>query len=315
MHAASDVWRQRFCKQEWLICHFNAWSFESMTDNFRREPEPEWVDHYPENALAQLLLALPTADVYVLVDKAFHTSFAQRLQRRFHPVSLQSLYDGRYEGPGLAEIAPVLARVPDSIEQRRGFLDFALRETSGKPMLTFLHPRKPGRDPVVHLKNQMEAVDRDGKAFLIRFADTRSLDALLQVFDEAQRQRFLGNLRWWYFGRDGGLKSAGSVLDAPENPSDAPYVFSAPQMSQHDALARPDGLLRFIQTHPHIFGKLIGSPSEGHECIRSALASLSVDDDDHDAKMIRLATNALHQARLLQLTAEDGQPKDTAVQV
>lgn len=38
----------------------------------------------------------------------------------------------------------------------------------------------------------MEAVDSDGKAFLIRFADTRSLDALLQVFDEVQRQRFLG---------------------------------------------------------------------------------------------------------------------------
>ncbi|QCX50875.1 DUF4123 domain-containing protein [Ralstonia pseudosolanacearum] len=290
-----------------------------MTDNFQtaqsREPEPEWVDHYPENALAQLLSALPTTDVYVLVDKAFHTSFAQRSQRRFHPVSLQSLCDGRYEGPGLAEIAPVLARVPDSIEERRGFLDFALRETSGKPMLTFLHPLKPGRDPVVHLKNQMEAVDSDGKAFLIRFADTRSLDSLLQVFDEAQRQRFLGNLRWWYFGRDGSLKSACSAVDAPEDPSDAPYVFSALQMSQHDALARPDGLLRFIQTHPHIFGKLVGSPSEGHECIRGGLASLSVGDDDHDAKMIRFATNALHQARLLQLTAEDGQPKDTAVQV
>ncbi|BCM06174.1 hypothetical protein MAFF241647_05310 [Ralstonia solanacearum] len=110
-----------------------------MTDNFQieqsREHEPEWVDHYPEDALAQLLSALPNADVFVLVDKAFHTSFVQRLQRRFHPVSLQSLYDGRYDGPGLAEIAPVLARVPDSLEERRGFLEFALRETSGKPML------------------------------------------------------------------------------------------------------------------------------------------------------------------------------------
>ena len=281
----------------------------------RRSDQPAWVDDFPDNALAQLLGALPEANVYALIDNAFDTGLAQRLRSRFPGLHPQSLYAGRYDGPGLAEIAPSVIRIPDGETERRTFLEFLLDETSGKPMLTFLHPLEPGCDPAVHLKNQMEAVDGDGKAFLIRFADTRSLDALLQVFDEAQRQRFLGNLRWWYFGRDGGLKSASSALDAPENPSDAPYVFSALQMSQHDELARPDGLLRFIQTHPHIFGKLIGNPSEGHECIRVALASLSVDDDDHDARMIRFATNALHQARLFELTAEVGQPKDTAVQV
>lgn len=290
-----------------------------MADHFqlarRTDPEPGWVDHYPESAPELLLSALPAADVYVLVDKAFDTSFVQRLQRRFPPVLQQSLYDGRYDGPGLAEIAPVLLRVPDTDEERLEFLTFALRETSGKPMLTFLHSREPGRDPAAHLKNQMEAVDSEGKAFLIRFADTRSLDALLRVFDEAQRQRFLGNLLWWYFQRDGSLQSVCNAAEVSEDVSDAPYVCSALQMRNHDTLARPDGLLRFIRTHPHIFGKLVGSPSEGHECIRAALASLSADDEEHDATMIRLATNALNQARLLQSTVDDAQPQDMAVQL
>lgn len=291
-----------------------------MADNLRMiarnpEPEPTWVDHYPEHAPELLLSALPAVDVYVLVDKAFDTSFVQRLQRRFPLVQQQTLYDGRYDGPGLAEIAPVLLRVPDTDEERLEFLIFALRETSGKPMLTFLHSRERGHNPAIHLKNQMEAEDGEGKAFLIRFSDNRSLDALLQVFDEAQRQRFLGNLLWWYFRRDGSLQSVCNAVEAPADASDAPYVCSGPQMRNHATLARPDGLLRFIQTHPHIFGKLVGSPSEGHGCIRAALASLSVDDDDHDAKMIRLATNALNQARLLQSTTDNGQPKDMAVQV
>ncbi|WP_425953217.1 DUF4123 domain-containing protein [Ralstonia pseudosolanacearum] len=290
-----------------------------MDDNFQiaqtREPEPEWVDHYPDNALEQLLSALPAADVYVLVDKAFQTGFVQRLQRRFPLVLQQSLYDGRYDGPRLAEIAPVLLRMPDTGVERREFLTFALRETSGKPMLTFLHSHEIGGNPAVHLKNQMEAVDSEGKAFLIRFADTRSLDTLLQVFDEDQRQRFLGSLQWWYFRRDGSLQSICNAVEAPEDAGDAPYAFSALQMRDHDTRARPDGLLRFIQTHPHIFGKLLGSPSERYQCIQAALASLSADDDEHDARMIRLATNALNQARLLQSRADDAQPHDMAVQL
>lgn len=280
----------------------------------RPEPEPGWVDHYPQNAPALLLSALPAADVYALVDQAFDTSFVQRLRRRFPSVPHQSLYHGLYDGPGLAEIAPVLLRVPDSNEERRAFLTFALRETSGKPMLTLLHPCEPGRNPATHLKDQMEAVDCEGKAFLIRLADTRSLDALLQVFDEAQRRRFLGNSLWWYFRRDGSLQSVRNVPEAIEDTSNTPYVFSAQQMCHHDTLARPDGLLRFIQTHPHIFGKLLGSPSEGHACIRVALTSLNADDGEHDATMIRLATHALNEARLLRSMAEDRQLHDMADQ-
>ncbi|WP_423787764.1 hypothetical protein, partial [Klebsiella pneumoniae] len=68
----------------------------------------------------------------------------------------------------------------------------------------------------------MEAVDHEGKAFLIRFADTRSLDALLQVFDDAQRERFLNGLRWWYFRRDGRLQAVGHPDDASADRTDEP---------------------------------------------------------------------------------------------
>ena len=157
----------------------------------RRSDQPAWVDDFPDSALAQLLGALPEANVYALIDNAFDTGFAQRLRSRFPGLHPQSLYAGRYDGPGLAEIAPSVIHIPDGETERRAFLEFALNETSGKPMLSFLHPSAAALDPVAHLKDQMEAVDHEGKAFLVRFADTRSLDALQQVWDDAQCERFL----------------------------------------------------------------------------------------------------------------------------
>lgn len=75
-------------------------------------------------------------------------------------------------------------------------------------MLSFLHANAPAADPLTHLCNQMEAVDHEGTAFLIRLADTNALDAVLQVFNDAQRQRFLSDTQWWYFRRDGSLRHA-----------------------------------------------------------------------------------------------------------
>ncbi|CAJ4416056.1 Uncharacterised protein [Burkholderia pseudomallei] len=177
----------------------------------RRSDQPAWVDDFPENALAQLLGALPDTNVYALIDNAFDTGFAQRLRSRFPGLYPQSLYAGRYDGPSLAEIAPTVIHIPDSETERRPFLEFLLNETSGKPMLSLLYRSAPALDPVPHLQDQMEAVDHEGKAFLIRFADTRSLDALLQVMDDVQRERFLNGLQWWYFRRDGSLEVVAQI--------------------------------------------------------------------------------------------------------
>ena len=273
----------------------------------RRSDQPAWVDDFPDSALAQLLGALPEANVYATVDNAFDPGFAQRLRSRFPGLHAQSLYEGRYDGPGLAEIAPSVIRIPDGATERRTFLEFLLDETSGKPMLSFLHPGAAARDPVAHLQDQMEAVDHEGKAFLIRLADTRSLDALLQVFDDVQRRRFLSGLRWWYFQRDGSLDCVGYAGDPPAERTDEPYVFSQAQMERFNALARPDGLLRLIQTNAHWWGALAGTPSRAHGCIRTALDACNFNSNAHDAAVFRAVADALSEAGLLQSPETAGQ--------
>ena len=132
-----------------------------------RSANPAWIDDFPDAALdaalEQLLAALPEVNVYALIDNAFDSGFAKRLYSRFPTLQPQSLYAGRYEGPGLAEIAPSIIRIPERAVERRAFLDIALRETSGNPMLSFLQSSVSTCDPYAHLVNQMKAVDPDGE--------------------------------------------------------------------------------------------------------------------------------------------------------
>ncbi|MDP0925517.1 hypothetical protein, partial [Klebsiella pneumoniae] len=67
-----------------------------------------------------------------------------------------------------------------------------------------------------------------------------------------------------------------------------------------DALARPDGLLRLIQTNVHWWGELTGTPSQAHSCIRMALDSPEFNAGAHDAVVFRVVAGALSEAGLLQ---------------
>lgn len=87
---------------------------------------------------------------------------------------------------------------------------------------------------------------------------------------------------------------------APAERTDEAYVFSLEQMERFDALARPDGLLRLIQTNAHWFGRLAGAPSQAYRCIRAALETKSVNSEAHDAAVFRVVARALSDAGLLQ---------------
>ncbi|AXV94644.1 hypothetical protein CJO80_03050 [Ralstonia solanacearum] len=265
-----------------------------------RPQMPAWVDPYPANAVQQLVLAMPAMGVHALFDNAYDNDFRQRFLRRFPTAQLRSLYEGLYEGPGLKEIAPTLTQVPDAPAERQAFIAFLLQETSGKPMLSFLHSGASGSDPLVHLKHQLEAVDHTGHEFLIRLADTSALDALLEVFDDAQRQRFLGNLRWWYFRRDGSLQCASNASKSEGDADVGPYQCTATQMDKLEALARPGAILNVVRNSPHMFGVLQGLPSQAYACILRALESVEPSGKIHDALTIRAVAAALNEAGLVQ---------------
>jgi len=267
----------------------------------RRDTPPAWVDAYPADAIERLLAALPTRNVYALIDNGYDTGFADRCRRRFPGIQSRSLYEGRYDGPGLSEIAPTLLRVPDEPQERFTFLAFLLRETSGRPMLSFINSKGLSTDPFSHLRNQMEAVDPEGTAFLIRLADTNALNAVLEVFTDTQRSRFLAGMQWWYFLRNGTLRCVSDGASGVGDESDGtPYMCTAEQMWQLQALARPGAMLNLVRNSPHIFGTLVGLPSQAYACIQAVLDAASPDSRMHDAVVVRKITAALNDAGLLQ---------------
>ncbi|MEW1781418.1 DUF4123 domain-containing protein [Arthrobacter sp. NPDC080086] len=266
----------------------------------RRDTPPAWVDAYPANAIDQLLAALPASNVYALIDNGYDTGFAGRCQHRVPGILSRSLYEGRYDGPGLSEIAPTLLRVPDEPQERFTFLALLLRETSGRPMLSFLHSNGLSADPFSHLRNQMEAVDHEGTAFLIRLADTNALDAVLEVFTDTQRSRFLAGIQWWYFRRNGTLRCVSDGASGVEEADGTPYMCTAEQMEQLQALARPGAMLNLVRNSPHIFGTLVGLPSQAYACIQAVLHAASPESPMHDAVVVRKITAALNDAGLLQ---------------
>ena len=71
-------------------------------------------------------------------------------------------------------------------------------------------------------------------------------------------------------------------------------------MARFAALARPDGVLRLIQTNAHWFGTLVGTPSQAHACIRSVFESFDATEVEHDATSFRLVARALTDAGLLE---------------
>ncbi|ESJ23475.1 hypothetical protein B551_0207045 [Cupriavidus sp. HPC(L)] len=263
--------------------------------------EPRWVDDYPVDFLSRLQAAFGDASILMLVDCGFDTGFVPALHRRFPETRIKSLFEGLYEGPGLAEVAPQLVELPNGESLRTAMLELALRRANAKPMLTFLH-WPDGFDACMHhLRGQLEAVDSSDTAFLIRIADTRALQQLLLVLDEEQRTRVLGKGTWRYADRSAELQCVRVRVDAQVG-SDGPLRLSDRQVDDLASLARADAVLTFIQRSTHIFGRFTGRPSEAHSCISKVLREAS--PESHDAEVYRSVLAVLEREKMLSSTSE-----------
>lgn len=265
--------------------------------------EPRWIDDYPADFLSQLQAAFGDAPILMLVDCGFDTGFVSALLKRFPETRNKSLFEGLYEGPGLSEIAPRLVALPDDERQRNAMLELALRRASAKPMLAFLHWPDGFDACMQHLRGQLEAVDSSDTAFLIRIADTRALQQLLQVLDEEQRTRVLGKGTWWYADRSAELQCVRGRVDAQVG-SHGPLRLNHRQVDDLASLARPDAVLTFIQRSTHIFGRFTGRPSEAHSRISSVLRESN--PESHDAEVYRSVLAVLERENMLSSTSEVG---------
>ncbi|ALX84290.1 hypothetical protein APT56_14470 [Achromobacter denitrificans] len=225
---------------------------------------------------------------YVLLDAVFSARLPERLARWLDSDDYRSLYAGRYQGEGLDQVAPYLLRLPWVPALRAPLCDKLLQLTRGKPMLSLLTTSASFDQLADHLGRRIEAVNAEGKAYLLRLADTRSFAALLEVFAPAQRHRLLAGIeRWSYVDRSGAWRGVdGDQRFDPEAGAE-PYVIAADQQRHLQWLALPDAILRFVQLRAPLFGALTCPPSAAYQCILEGVRRLARRGLDNEALAYR----------------------------
>jgi hypothetical protein len=258
---------------------------------------PYWVDPYPDDAADTLLTALPAHTCHALIDMAFNPDLLKQLVDPFPTLEMQSLFTGKFEGIGLAELSPHLLTLPVAPEQRRDVIDHLLYHTRGTPMLSFI--ASPQDHLLRHLQQQLDALNPAGEGFIVRLADSRALHALLQVLTAEQRQRLVPlGMQWWYWKIDGEQVQVDSGAAPNATTPTEPFRFSDEQISQLAALATPGKWLRVLEQHSHHFGQLTGTPSQVCECMREVLKR-EASRQLHDAELLRIFKTELLQAALV----------------
>ncbi|MDR2000889.1 MAG: DUF4123 domain-containing protein [Zoogloeaceae bacterium] len=267
-----------------------------------------WVDVPTEAALRIMQEAVARAcakvgrQAYALLDMSFADA-PPPLSGLAEPERVHSLYKDRYSAEGLERVDPLLIELGP--EPSRAIADLA-QWCAARPMLSVIvSPLKADR-LLEHLRAQTVATDSTGERYLLRWADTRCLPMLHEVFDAEQNGRLLRGIDvWWHFDRMG---EARVISDAPDLPAkkrnaalaglEKPYRLSTAQKDRLLALSLPDTVLSFIADRPHLYGRLRGAVSARHRAVSHALAAQ--ENGAHQAESLRLAIGALDADGLLE---------------
>lgn len=176
------------------------------------------VDPLPVTAVAELLSVwnqakeqLPDANLYALIDTAFdETACANYLAGRADGDRL-SLYEGLMLEE-LGTISPWLVRLDSASRETLTQELEALRVLRGnRPMLSFVASALNLPALQRHFKPFVQVVIQDDLPLFMRFADTRIIDPLFEVFTAAQKAAFVpSDMGLWFPRRLSG--SVGGVL-------------------------------------------------------------------------------------------------------
>lgn len=265
-----------------------------------------WIDPYPTDAVGILENFVADAGdlhTYALLDAAFNPGPCEQLGRRWSTTGYRSVFEGRYVGKDLEAIAPRVMRLPPGHEARVALFVHLLRYTQGQPMFSLLSTPCHLDELVSHLQKQVEATDEEGRAYLLRLADTRSLALLREVLTPVQRVRWMRDIHaWGWFGRDGRW-----VVDIPLEPDHEreaatlpfpdTYELDAHQVRTIQQAATADTVLKHVLSS-HRPMALHGSPSALHAAI---VESLDKHGNISIADAVRHAMALLTERQLLSL--------------
>jgi hypothetical protein len=145
--------------------------------------------------------------LYALVDAAFNEKAIPQY-RKSNPIEqLTSLYAGT-ELDGLTDVSPCIVPLSSKGTLFDTKIKTLLRLANGKPMLSFLASSLDAQSLKEHFSPFLQVETEDGQQFVLRFADTRILPALIATLRNEQQEAFLSPIvHWWSINRKGELEA------------------------------------------------------------------------------------------------------------
>lgn len=210
------------------------------------------IDSLPAAQIAADWAALCETDApnlrrFALVDTAFAAGNAP-LRRRLdieslHPVYIQPPLDG------LIEHSPALLPLPAGRAEAHARVQRLAQACQGKPMLSFVASEHDAAAIINAWQPCLYPDCGDGERFLLRFADTRVIPALVGALTPAHWAQ-LGTplVHWFAPDRSGALREL--ALEPVPNPAqDAAFALSAHELAALIDAGQADAVIAFLHQH------------------------------------------------------------------
>lgn len=186
--------------------------------------------------------------MYLLVDHAGAPGLVRELQSR-PEIPWTSLFEGSTE-QGAIDVAPILLHLPaaGSRASERVLLSWLQRACQFSTSFTALWSTFQRDTLSLALKRRLDAMLPEHMPVMLRYFDTRTLEALLRVLTDRQRAQFLGVAsRWLWLDRAGCLQAEESQQQQTDQwPS--PFEMDEAQQNALIEASEPDALVQQMQT-------------------------------------------------------------------
>lgn len=205
------------------------------------------VDSYdPKNLrdalLAQVSSASPSDHWFAILDSAFDHK-GKRL-RWFN----KNLFEVYHQGhlAGLAHVSPILIPLQHESKRLEQELMRLLAHCRGRPMLSFIRSKLSAEAIRKQWQSILEIETEDAQTFVLRFADTRVLPALIEIGEVWQRVAGV-IAEWQIIGRNGDLVA----LELPRAPdtNNAPLRIDDKALAQLLKSGEADALANVLDEH------------------------------------------------------------------
>lgn len=259
-----------------------------------------WYDKPTETAIEEMTVHVEKLRVispylYALMDPSMeHRRVNAAAEKLSYPV--MRLYEGFYSGDGLERVDPFLVRIHD-----RGEVALLSESLAGVPALSFIGTVLDPESMKEHLRNLLEARSADDQVFLLRWADTRALRAIRDVFHEEQWMKVMAGLSaWWSFDRNGTPICFSNDSNASDGGgSTSKLQLDQNQMKRFEAAMAADLMLGFIRDHSHVYGHFAQeiSCAQCHAVADELVGIAALErssGDDHDSSGLEKVYGAMH---------------------